>query len=350
MVRVTRSRRGFTLIELLVTISIIGVLVAITLPAAQSAREASRRVSCVNNLKQIGLALSHYETKYRVFPPGAITYQESPLDCLTPRRGHGLFTLVLTEMEQPSVYNSVNFAFASKGVQAGQNTGAINYTAFSAKIAAYVCPTDSIQIPYPNLLVNPTSGVTYNTFSQCSYAGVVGTVDIFRWYCGCPVSFQDGVVCVGGVELQPDGAFGYNSHFRTVDFRDGLSQTLMVGECARFRNDPDPAFNEWTSTLYFASNMPGVTRPQALATTVPMLNASMAVPDVPPTDPVAWTSVLPNLQFGQFGFRSQHPGGANFLFGDGSIHFLKATINVTGVYRPLSTRFGRESIMPLISH
>jgi prepilin-type N-terminal cleavage/methylation domain-containing protein/prepilin-type processing-associated H-X9-DG protein len=344
MLRGTRLRRGFTMIEVLVTLSIIGVLIAILLPAVQAARETARRAQCTNNLKQLGLALQNYEMAYGVLPPGAITWQGFPQDCLTPRRGHSLFTLILPFMEQPAIFNATNFAYGTKGRQGAQNAGAVNYTAFSARIDSLICPSDSRQTPYVNLLVDPRNGQTYNTYSQCSYAGVVGTTDIFRWYCGCPVIYQDGIVCTGDIELRPDGAFGYNTHFRAADFVDGLSSTLLIGEFARFRNDPDQEFNEWTSALYFQSALLGVTRPQGLATTVPQINAGLAVPDVAQSHPVTWRDDERNLQFGQFGFRSDHPGGANFLFGDGHVKFLKTTINIPGVYRPLSTRNGGEVV------
>lgn len=343
MKRARGSPCGFTLIELLVTIAIIAVLVALLLPAVQSAREAARRAQCVNNLKQIGLALHNYEQASRSFPPGAITWQENPLDCTTPRRGHGFFSLILGMMEENTVYNAVNFSFASIGQQAGTSAGAVNNTALSTRISTYICPSDSRQTPPISRLGNPR-GQTFNALSQGSYAGSVGTIDVFRWWCGCPVSFTDGIVCVGDIELMPDGAFGYNFTFRIPDFLDGLSQTIFVGEFSRFRNDPDPYFNEWNSALYFSSSLVGVTRPQGLATVVPRINASLAFPDIPQSSPVTWKDDPRNQQFGQFGFRSQHPGGASFLLGDGSVRFLKETINVPGTYWSLGTRAGGEVI------
>jgi prepilin-type N-terminal cleavage/methylation domain-containing protein/prepilin-type processing-associated H-X9-DG protein len=341
--RARRARPGFTLIELLVVISIIGALVALFLPAVQEAREAARRAQCVNNLKQIGLALHNYEQAKGTFPPGSITYQESPLDCTTPRRGHGFFTMILSMVEQSTVYDAINFNYGSCCPQDVQHAGAVNNTAFSARISTFVCPTDSTQTPLTSKLGNP-NGQSFNAFSQGSYAGSVGTIDVFRWWCGCPVASRDGIVCVGGVELMPDGAFGFNHTFRISEFTDGLSQTLLVGEFSRFRNDPDPFFNEWNSVLPFKSTMVGVTRPEGLATVVPRINAGLAFPDVPQTSPVGWRDDPRNRQFGQFGFRSQHPGGANFLFADGSVKFLKETIQVTGPYWALGTRSGAEVV------
>jgi prepilin-type processing-associated H-X9-DG protein len=334
------------LIELLVVIAIIGVLVALLLPAVQAARQAAHRVSCLNNLKQVGLAVLAYEQTYSSFPAGAITGQETPRDCnsFSARRGHGLFTMILPEMEQQSTYNAVNFAFAAIGTQGSANAAAINYTGLSTQIASYTCPADTGQVPPSNKLVN-ASGQTFNTFAQCSYAGVVGTVDIFRWWCNCPPTASDGFVCFAtNVELMPDGAFGNNHAFPLTAFSDGLGSTILVGEFARFPNDPDPIFNVWNVALAFQSpSNPAVTRPQGLATTVPKLNARLRIPDYPQTSPTSWRNDPQNWVMGQFGFRSNHPGGANFLFGDGSVKFLKDAIDQK-VYWALSTRAGGELV------
>jgi prepilin-type N-terminal cleavage/methylation domain-containing protein/prepilin-type processing-associated H-X9-DG protein len=344
--------RGFTIIELLVVIAIVAVLIALLLPAVQSAREAARRAACVSNLKQIGIALQSYERTFSVFPPGAVSGQESPLDCNTfanRGRGHGIFTLILPFIEQGPTFDAVNFAFGTIGQQGTINVGAINYTGLSTRLAVYICPSDTAQTPPLNKLIDPVNGLTFNAYSQCSYAGVVGTVDIFRWSCGCPPTSNDGVVCFGtSVELMPDGAFGYNHAFRASDFRDGLSNTLMVGEFARFVNDPDTIFNVWNTALPIESpQKPGVTRPNGLATTVPLINAKLMVPDYPQSSPVNWKLDTRNLQMGQFGFRSFHPGGANFLLGDGSVRFLNASIDPYKVYRPLSTRDSSEILQAL---
>jgi prepilin-type N-terminal cleavage/methylation domain-containing protein len=339
--------RGFTLIELLVVIAIIGILVALLLPAVQAAREAARRIECNNHLKQIGLALQTYADTHSTFPPGAITLQEKPIDCASAqsRRGHGIFTMILPHLEQQSAYNAINFSFAAIGTQGSVSGGATNYTGLSTTIAAYVCPSDLGQIPPLNKMINP-NGVTFNVYSQCSYAGVVGTIDIFRWFCGCPVPANDGLVCFGSsVELMPDGAFGNNHAFGTTEFADGLSNTLLIGEFARFMADPDTIFNVWNVALPIQSpTEPAVTRPQGLATTVPKLNARLRNPDYPATNAVSWRNDRHNWEMGQFGFRSNHPGGAFFLFGDGSVHFLKNSIAHDSVYWALGTRKGQEIV------
>jgi prepilin-type processing-associated H-X9-DG protein len=332
------------LIELLVVIAIIGVLVALLVPAVQAARQAAHRASCLNNLKQVGLAVLAYEQTYSSLPPGAITGQETPRECgsFSARRGHGIFTLILPEIEQQSTYNAVNFAFAAIGTQGNVNAAAINYTGLSTRIATYICPADTAQVPPSNKLVS-ASGLTFNTFAQCSYAGVVGTVDIFRWWCNCPADITDGVVCFAtNVELMPDGAFGNNHAFPLTAFSDGMNTTIMVGEFARFPNDPDEIFNVWNVALPFQSpSNPAVTRPQGLATTVPKLNAHLRIPDFPQSNPVSWKTNPQNWVMGQFGFRSHHRGGVSFLFLDGSVRFLKDSIDQK-VYWALGTRAGGE--------
>src|SRR5713226_3878250 len=110
-----RGSRVFTLIELLVVIAIIAVLIALLLPAVQAAREAARRAQCVNNLKQMGLALANYESSNKVYPPqyvGQNAVMDAPTGCgLTSNgmaRGHTVFTMILGHMEQTNIYNAIN--------------------------------------------------------------------------------------------------------------------------------------------------------------------------------------------------------------------------------------------------
>jgi prepilin-type N-terminal cleavage/methylation domain-containing protein/prepilin-type processing-associated H-X9-DG protein len=338
-------RAGFTLIELLVVISIIAVLIALLLPAVQSAREAARRAQCVNNLKQIGLGIHNYESANGSFPPGAITYQEAPLDCATPQRGYTMQCMILPYMELSTIYNALNTSWATGGPQGSGHAGATNRTGLIAQIKSYVCPSDFPQVPY-------TISQSSNGYSQTSYAGVAGTNDIWHYWCNCPagVGGQD---CAGSIEIKPDGIFGRNWTFRISNVTDGTSNTLFVGETARFKNDPDQIFNSWSRGLWFGSASPNATRPQGSASTAPRINAAFQLNDlsafpatlVPTGNADSWLySASPDYRvLGQYGFRSQHPGGANFLFGDGSVKFLKETIDLT-TYRALGTRNGGEVV------
>jgi prepilin-type N-terminal cleavage/methylation domain-containing protein/prepilin-type processing-associated H-X9-DG protein len=350
-----RHHRGFTLIELLVVISIIAVLIALLLPAVQAAREAARRAHCVNNLKQMGIALANYEGVHGSFPPGAIMRQESPLNCEAVPRGHSVFALLLGFMEQQQAYSAINFSFAAGGaMEAGlPSAGAVNRTGLIAQISTFICPSDSKQTPYE-------ASVSLNAYAQSSYAAMAGTHDVHRWYCGCPTSppYTGSCPAAGIVEIVSDGAF-FKNRVRTVaGITDGTSNTIFFGEQARFRNDPEPWLGTWSRVGHFSSTPTGVTRPTVLATSAPRINANLLVPNAPATysitgDTDSWLFDGKSIQMGQFGFRSQHPGGANFLFGDGSVRFLKESIDIgstdyaarsIGVYRKLSTVAGGEMI------
>jgi len=255
-----------------------------------------------------------------------------------------MFASLLNYMEQTAAYNSINFSFASGGPNP-PNSGATNRTALIVRVASYVCPSDSLQVPY-------TAAQSNNAYSQTSYGGVSGNSDILRYYNGCDKS---------PVSISPDGLFGPDYAFKIADITDGTSNTLAVGETSRFKNDPDQVFQQWSRYAWFNSNLAGASRNNALGMCTPAINAALMTPDVPP-DPTYYEKWYLNaststgvLGMGQFGFRSQHPGGANFLFADGSVHFLKQTIQTVGpvvangqlalgVYRKLATKAGGEVV------
>jgi len=358
--------RGFTLIELLVVIAVIAVLIALLLPAVQSAREAARRASCVNNLKQITLAIHNYESANGTFPIGTIMNTDPPSTWCTWQVlgtdsiiGFSLFALILPNMEQNTVYNSVNFNLAPGGHNyLGVDAGAVNRTGMITQINSYVCPSDFPQTPYP--ITTSTNG-----YSQASYAGSAGTFDIWHWYCGCPPRVG-GLSCQGSVQIAGDGIFFGNVPIRLQSITDGTSNTMAVGEFSKFVNDTDTIFNTWSRALWFPSpTYPGTSRPEGNASTVPRLNAPLLLGDIAletwPLNPTGEVNSWLFLQcgfdgrtFGQFGFRSQHPGGANFSFCDGSVKFIKQSIDMgnpnftmpinIGVYRQLSTRKGGEVV------
>jgi prepilin-type N-terminal cleavage/methylation domain-containing protein/prepilin-type processing-associated H-X9-DG protein len=336
-------RRGFTLIELLVVIAIIGVLISLLLPAVQSAREAARRAQCTNNLKQMGLACHNYLSTMGTFPMGGTHWPPRvPASAACGAgdlilRHHTVFTFMLAFMEQQNVYNAVNFNFAAGvgGTSAmfGQQPGLVQYTAFNTSVSSFICPTDEPQTPL-------ALASSQNAYRQSSYAGSVGTWDIIR--------NTDATNCV---PYRPNGAFGYNYAAGEAEFTDGLSQTLFLGEMSRFRNHPLTWQNTWSRAGGYSftfTNPGGGTGTsftyQALVTAVPRLNAGLLVPHIVSAMPVeAWQNDPRNLNMGQMGFRSQHPGGANFLFGDGSVRFLKQSIDIP-TYRALSTRNAGETV------
>ena len=356
-------RSAFTLIELLVVIAIIAVLIALLLPAVQAAREAARRIQCASNLKQMGIALATYEQAIGSFPAGAIYYNATDggaKQCQGPHasRSFGALALLLPQMEQSNAYNAINFTLSSgdvNGLWGGVNVGAINHTGLATRISSYVCPSDSAQDP---------TFMPASPSSQTSYACSAGTWNIVAYFSGPECWQQD----IG------NGAFDDLSAYRAADMTDGLSQTVFIGETARLRNDPDPQFNQWSRPGDFQVSAKfdpsGSTyRPQGFAFHVPRINAPLMAGDYPggfgqgngfsppgpnplppgtawpdTSDYKAWLLNVPKYkEYGQWGFRSFHPGGANFLFGDGSVKFLKESIDLA-TYRALGTRGSGEVV------
>lgn len=354
-----RSRSGFTLIELLVVIAIIAVLIALLLPAVQSAREAARRASCVNNLKQLGLAMANYESTNGSLPPGAIVYNSGDggsFACggVHAARGYQGFALVLPYMEQTAIYNSINFMVGAHGTWAGAGatTGKMQSTALLSKIAAFICPSD---LP---LGVDPVSafvgGSTSNCYSQTSYALSGGTWNVVAYYSGPDCWQQD----IG------NGAFDDYTAFKLSDFVDGTSNTFLAGETARYLNDADAYLNTWTRFGFFGSSNGGSnpsTRPQGLAFEVPTPNQPFHPGDyfaggsdpLPPgtdwpdtSDYKAWATpaLAPHYRvYGQWGFRSRHPGGVNMVMVDGSVKFIKDSVAQTS-FMALGTRGSGEVV------
>jgi prepilin-type N-terminal cleavage/methylation domain-containing protein/prepilin-type processing-associated H-X9-DG protein len=344
------ARRGFTLIELLVVIAIIGVLIALLLPAVQSAREAARRAQCTNNMKQMGLALHGYSSALGAFPIGALTYDpKSFSNCIeqtaTGQKGHTMQALILPYMEQQATHAAINFDTSAGGTFTPfQHGGRANSTAFLSRVAGYVCPSDLEQTPYS------VPSESANAYQQTSYAPSTGTWNTIAYFYGC--GNHGNVNHPGRIEYPGNGAFDKATSYRESDFRDGLSNTILMGEFSKFVNDPDPPMNWYNRYGWYCSNFDAacsVARPQGLATTVPAINAPLQYPepDLPPgtaddSDYKAWLAdPVRYKNFGQFGFRSLHPGGANFLFGDGSVRFLKQTVSQP-VYMGLGTRRGGE--------
>ena len=233
-------RRGFTLIELLVVIAIIAVLIALLLPAVQSAREAARRAQCVNNLKQIGLALHNYHSATGAFPPGHSQGANGGASGL-PYSGYGGWTefsaqaLMLPYMEQTPLYNAINFSYCG-GYSAA---GAINFTGFTARVSSFLCPSDNY--------ANGGGAITSSTGTPNinSYRASVGTTSAPYWtnaaaptqgagYGGCsPDPFNyNGNTPPGNPGCAPyaTGLFCYWFSYGINDCTDGTSNTVAYSE------------------------------------------------------------------------------------------------------------------------
>ncbi len=300
--------RGLTLIELLLVIAIIAVLIALLLPAVQSSREAARRVQCANNLKQIGLALHGYHDAQGVFPPA---YQTAiailPSRPYGPEAGPGWAwgAMILGQLEQVPLFHATNF-----GLPIGSPD---NQTVRSASLAVFLCPT------------SPGDGPV-----RFSYAPD-GTADLSAGqYIASGGQFLESSYASG----QTNGLFYRNSRIDLADVTDGTSQTFMVGE--RSRNLAEAS---WVGAL-----------PGAVVCTNPSWPVRQCVPDsslvlgyTGHDRPAGLWMDSPNSTVADnFDFWSLHPGGCNFLFADGSVRFLKQTIDSRAFGSLSNARWGRD--------
>ena len=172
-------RRAFTLIELLVVIAIIAVLIALLLPAVQAAREAARRIQCVNNLKQIGIALHNYNGAVRAFPPGYLSLMD-PVTFDNDGPGWGWASFSLSQMEQSPVYNSINFVL---GIEFPANQ-----TARLTTCACFFCPSDAFRQDIFTVVDSTTTGTMPGApicmVASSNYVGSVGSGDpssLYPW-------------------------------------------------------------------------------------------------------------------------------------------------------------------------
>jgi prepilin-type N-terminal cleavage/methylation domain-containing protein/prepilin-type processing-associated H-X9-DG protein len=327
------SRSGFTLIELLVVIAIIGVLIGLLLPAVQKVRDAAGRMKCTNNLKQIGLALHGYHDAMNRFPPGYVDGNTGPDS--TPDNdvgpGWGWAAFLLPYLEQGNVYNQINF---NQQVGAGTNV-AVSQLA----LAIFQCPADPYQQTFPVYDSNFTSPIA--TLAHGNYVGCNGWEECFNGASGNPQGGVGTDGLAGGFGQAGVGLFWRNSRTRMADVIDGLSNTIVVGE-----RSGNHAPSTWTGAV------PGGRCPAWMATQPP---AVYAPPPGPAYDNADFGEALvlahcnathlPSADFPIFDpdtFYSMHTGpGANFLFGDGSVHFLSSGINPK-TYQYLATIAGGE--------
>src|SRR5437660_205532 len=221
MIRLLR-RGGFTLIELLVVIAIIAVLIGLLLPAVQKVREAGARMTCSNNLKQVGLALHAYHDANKRFPPGYVDGNTDPTS--TPDNdvgpGWGWASFILPYIEQSAVYSQINFNQPA-GVGANAQVSQL-------PLAIYLCPSDAYQQPVP--VYDSGFGNPIVTVAHANYVGCNGWEECFNGAGGDPLPGpgDDGLSGIYGPAGR--GVFFRNSRIRFADVSDGTSSTIFVGE------------------------------------------------------------------------------------------------------------------------
>ncbi|ADV61544.1 hypothetical protein Isop_0955 [Isosphaera pallida ATCC 43644] len=359
-------RAGFTLIELLVVIAIIAVLIALLLPAVQSAREAARRAQCVNNLKQIGLALMNYESANGVFPPGGVA-DESKAGIWGGVGANNVLSwraLILPQMEATAVYNAINF---SQPMSSNAPDPRAQWTAYMTVNSTWLCPSDDnpggispgframggLNGNFPNGTSpnNPITNAPETRVPVSNYAGSFGDNYAIGGLTppGGPWETPINTVLPPGVPRSGHAGFwgtnfnenlsargpgvlrGYFSYriagiapVTIASVTDGTSNTIMAGETLPAQVADNNFWNHNGCTF---------------GTTIPINWQTRQAPAIQFGSPV-WTS---RFSYASKGAKSNHPGGANFLFGDGSVKFLKNTINPIA-YNALGSRNGGEVV------
>ncbi len=332
-------RRGFTLIELLVVIAIIAVLISLLLPAVQSAREAARRAQCTNNLKQLGLALHNYEQVVGTLPPQVVLTGPSA-GVVTWSNGFGAHVRIMPFAEQGPLFNSINFDI---DMQTPPNT-----TVLAALVGILICPSEV----KPN--TRPLADGT--RYGIANYAFSVG--DWFVW---------------GGLGSSVRGrsAFGPNMARRWAEFTDGLSNSLLMSEgkasMTYYRDCPTLSLIQDPFDIPPPNADPLAIAPEYLGgcalrvdegrtqwfesgshhtgftTAWPPNKRTPGGPGMIYAD-VDLTSSREKLgrpTFAASTARSYHPGGVNALLGDGSVRFVKDTLDGR-IWRALGTVAGGE--------
>jgi prepilin-type N-terminal cleavage/methylation domain-containing protein/prepilin-type processing-associated H-X9-DG protein len=336
-----QESRGFTLIELLVVISIIAVLIALLLPAVQAAREAARRSQCTNNLKQLGLAIHGYIDTHGVMPLGS--FKMSPPAAGDPcKGGHeaGVFIAILPYLEQGPLFNAFNSNVHYET--------APNSTVVGTGLSVLWCPSDS--------LVSQSDSKHFGWPVRFgSYMGSAGAWNSPAENRGPSCMLQSFQALLG----QANGVMFYYSSVRLAGVTDGSSNTFLFGEHAYGKN-PAVELPDWG--WWFSGNYG-----DTMFTTMFPMNPEGKMPDVP-NESLYGIDINPSIQASS----SFHPGGAYFAFCDGSVRFLKETIDCSpfdtstglpqgwslapsglysvtppgrlGVFQALSTRNGGEVI------
>ena len=294
-------RRGFTLVELLVVIAIIGILIALLLPAVQAAREAARRSQCTNNLKQLGISLHNYHDTYKGFPCGFIVSGAAPQE-------FGWGSLVLPFMEQSSLGDQMNVTRSNLTAVLMADPGLADPLTQTV-LSSYRCPSDVTEdLNNHRPLTDPFAGWEMGT---SNYVGNGG------W----------GVAASAALTGDPRGIYGANKSYKMRDVTDGTSNTMAISE----RDGDNCLAGVWPGIDLGTdpSSTAVIEGPSGIAAIAHFCDVKINDPDSARCDR---------------GVSSLHPGGANSLFTDGSVHFLSETIDFNNNGKQFSSGIGSGDI------
>ena len=343
-------RKAFTLIELLVVIAIIAVLIALLLPAVQAAREAARRAQCINNMKQIGLAFHNYASSNNTFPPAKVYAGQG--DPYTNDPGGVGFvmnttchTMILNFMEQAPLYNAYNFSMPSSNAiytaAEGPNLTVVglafggmlvNTTVTQTNIATFICPAEAYIAPGNNPTDNATRANLYQTLNaaRCNYL-VCASKDYVEDHNG---TYMNKVY--GGMPIDAGVFSGADLCTSIAMISDGTSNTGLAGESPLQKLVWPPSNAGKVPSSYGGFWGQGCyTSTQGRVWPLNNADTKYGLPNYPPIPP---QKLLSAWQFG-----SVHPGGLNFLFADGSVRWIKNSIN-GNIWFSLQTTHGGEII------